>query len=235
MRYRQLGRSGLFVSEICLGAMTFGGEAGAGIWKAIGGLNQNEVNSIIGKALDAGVNFIDTADVYSFGQSEQRVGQALKDIGVPRKDVVIATKVFGEMGPGPNDRGASRGHIMDSVYGSLERLQTDHIDLYQIHGNDTVTPIDETLRALDDLTGVVLAVEPGGDDRFPALLSDVVPWYSKWGGRPPTGYGLRRVDLDWLKVEAVFADQRGRLDGWTRELPSRLADLVRRAQDVPVQ
>jgi hypothetical protein len=91
------------------------------------------------------------------------------------------------------------------------------------------------VRALDDLTGVVLAVEPGGDDRFPALLSDVVPWYSKWGGRPPTGYGLRRVDLDWLKVEAVFADQRGRLDGWTRELPSRLADLVRRAQDVPVQ
>ena len=152
MKYNQLGRTGLFVSEICLGAMTFGGEAGAGIWKAIGGLNQNEVNSIIGKALDAGVNFIDTADVYSFGQSEQRVGQALKDIGVPRKDVVIATKVFGEMGPGPNDRGASRGHIMDSVYGSLERLQTDHIDLYQIHGNDTVTPIDETLRALDDLT-----------------------------------------------------------------------------------
>jgi len=91
------------------------------------------------------------------------------------------------------------------------------------------------VRALDDLTGVVLAVEPGGDDRFPALLSDVVPWYSKWGGRPPPGYGLRRVDLDWLKVEAVFADQRGRLAGWTRELPSRLADLVRRAQDVPVQ
>jgi len=91
------------------------------------------------------------------------------------------------------------------------------------------------VRALDDLTGVVLAAEPGGDDRFPALLSDVVPWYSKWGGRPPPGYGLRRVDLDWLKVEAVFADQRGRLAGWTRELPSRLADLVRRAQDVPVQ
>jgi hypothetical protein len=91
------------------------------------------------------------------------------------------------------------------------------------------------VRALDDLTGVVLAAEPGGDDRFPALLSDVVPWYSKWGGRPPPGYGLRRVDLDWLKVEAVFADQRGRPAGWTRELPSRLADLVRRAQDVPVQ
>ena len=152
MKYNQLGRTGLFVSEICLGAMTFGGEAGAGMWKAIGGLNQNEVNAVIGKALDAGVNFIDTADVYSFGQSERRVGQALKDIGVPRKDVVLATKVYGEMGPGPNDRGASRGHIMDSVQGSLERLQVDHIDLYQIHGNDTVTPIDETLRALDDLT-----------------------------------------------------------------------------------
>ena len=152
MKYNQLGRTGLFVSEICLGAMTFGGEANAGIWKAIGGLGQNEVNEIIGKALKGGVNFIDTADVYSFGQSERRVGQALKDIGVARKDVVLATKVFGEMGPGPNDRGASRGHIMDSVHGSLERLQTDHIDLYQIHGNDTVTPIDETLRALDDLT-----------------------------------------------------------------------------------
>jgi hypothetical protein len=92
------------------------------------------------------------------------------------------------------------------------------------------------VRVLDDLTGVVLlAAEPDGDDRFPALLSAVVPWYSKWGGRPPPGYGLRRVDLDWLKVEAVFADQRGRLDEWGRELPSRLADLVRRAQDVPVQ
>jgi aryl-alcohol dehydrogenase-like predicted oxidoreductase len=110
------------------------------------------VDAVIGRALDAGVNFIDTADVYSFGQSERRVGQALKNLGVARKDVVIATKVFGEMGPGPNDKGASRGHIMDSVHGSLERLQVDHIDLYQIHGNDTITPIDETLRALDDLT-----------------------------------------------------------------------------------
>ncbi|HEY2658405.1 MAG TPA: aldo/keto reductase [Caulobacteraceae bacterium] len=151
MKYNQLGRTGLFVSEICLGAMTFGGNADAGIWKAIGGLDQEEVDGIIGRALAAGVNFIDTADVYSFGQSERLVGQALKNLGVPRKDVVVATKVFGEMGPRPNDRGASRGHILDSVHGSLERLQTDHIDLYQIHGNDSVTPIDETLRALDDL------------------------------------------------------------------------------------
>jgi aryl-alcohol dehydrogenase-like predicted oxidoreductase len=152
MKYNQLGRTGLFVSEICLGTMTFGGSSEAGIWRAIGALQQDEVDAIVGRALEAGVNFIDTADVYSFGESERLTGQALKNLGVKRSDVVIATKVFGEMGPGPNDRGASRGHIMDSVQGSLERLQTDHIDLYQIHGNDTVTPIDETLRALDDLT-----------------------------------------------------------------------------------
>jgi aryl-alcohol dehydrogenase-like predicted oxidoreductase len=151
MKYNQLGRSGLFVSEICLGTMTFGG-SDEGIWKAIGALQQGEVDGIVGRALEAGVNFFDTADVYSLGQSEKLFGQALKNLGTKRKDVVIATKVFGEMGPRPNDRGASRGHIMDSVQGSLERLQTDHIDLYQIHGNDTVTPIDETLRALDDLT-----------------------------------------------------------------------------------
>jgi aryl-alcohol dehydrogenase-like predicted oxidoreductase len=152
MKYNQLGSTGLFVSEISLGAMTFGGNPDAGMWKAIGALGQADVDAIVGRALAAGVNFIDTADVYSFGASEKLVGQALKNLGVARKDVVIATKVFGEMGPGPNDRGASRGHIMDSVHGSLERLQTDHIDLYQIHGNDTVTPVDETLRALDDLT-----------------------------------------------------------------------------------
>jgi len=151
MKYNQLGRTGLFVSEICLGTMTFGGSENAGMWKAIGALQQDEVNGIVGRALDAGVNFFDTADVYSFGESERLFGQALADLGAHRKDVVIATKVFGEMGPRPNDRGASRGHIMDAVQGSLERLQTDHIDLYQIHGNDTVTPIDETLRALDDL------------------------------------------------------------------------------------
>jgi aryl-alcohol dehydrogenase-like predicted oxidoreductase len=152
MKYNQLGRTGLFVSEICLGAMTFGGGVDGGFWKAIGALDQPEVDAIVGRALAAGVNFIDTADVYHFGQSERLVGQALKNLGVARKDVVVATKFLGEMGPGPNDRGASRGHIMDSVRGSLERLQVDHIDLYQIHGNDTVTPIDETLRALDDLT-----------------------------------------------------------------------------------
>jgi len=151
MRYNQLGRTGLFVSEICLGAMTFGEAGGAGIWGAIADVDQQAATRIVERALAAGVNFIDTADVYSFGRSEKMVGQALVDLGVTRKDVVIATKVCGEMGPGANDRGASRGHIMDSVEASLERLQTDHIDLYQIHANDRITPIEETLRALDDL------------------------------------------------------------------------------------
>jgi aryl-alcohol dehydrogenase-like predicted oxidoreductase len=152
VKYNQLGRTGLYVSEIALGTMTFGGNEDAGYWKAIGALKQEEVDAIVARALASGVNFIDTADVYSFGESERLLGQSLQNLGVKRSDVVIATKVYGEMGPGPNDRGASRGHIMDSVQKSLERLQTDHIDLYQIHGNDPVTPIEETLRALDDLT-----------------------------------------------------------------------------------
>lgn len=151
MKYKQLGRTGIFVSEICLGTMTFGGNADAGMWRAIGSLEQAAVDEIVASALAAGVNFFDTADVYSFGESERRLGQAFTNLGVKRKDVVIATKVFGRMGPGPNDLSASRGHIMDSVSASLDRLQTDHIDLYQVHGNDAVTPIEETLRALDDL------------------------------------------------------------------------------------
>jgi aryl-alcohol dehydrogenase-like predicted oxidoreductase len=151
MRYKQLGRTGLFVSEICLGTMTFGGNSDAGIWRAIGSLEQGVVDEIVGRAIAKGVNFFDTADVYTFGESERRLGQAFHNLGVKRSDVVVATKVFGRMGPGPNDQGASRGHIMDSVKGSLERLQMDHIDLYQIHGNDSVTPMEETLRALDDL------------------------------------------------------------------------------------
>jgi aryl-alcohol dehydrogenase-like predicted oxidoreductase len=150
MRYNQLGNTGLFVSEICLGTMTFGSAEGA-FWGGIAGVDQDAADRIVERSLAAGVNFIDTADVYSSGESERLLGQSLQNLGIARKEVVIATKVYGQMGDGPNDRGASRGHIMDSVEASLERLQVDHIDLYQIHATDTVTPIDETLRALDDL------------------------------------------------------------------------------------
>ncbi|MDR7143238.1 aldo/keto reductase [Rhizobium sp. BE258] len=151
MKYNQLGNTGLFVSEICLGTMTFGEANEGSPWGAIADVDQAAADKIVERSLAAGVNFIDTADVYSFGESELLLGQALKNLNVPRKDVVIATKVYGVMGSKPNDRGASRGHIMDSVDASLKRLQTDHIDLYQIHATDTVTPIDETLRAFDDL------------------------------------------------------------------------------------
>lgn len=162
MKYKQLGRTGLFVSEICLGTMTFGsirdgvwgnmsGFGGDAVDQAMGALDQPVVDRIVASAVSAGVNFIDTADVYAGGQSEVRVGRALKNLGIARKDLVIATKVFNPVGSGPNDRGASRGHIMDSVKGSLERLGTDYIDLYQLHGPDRVTPLEETLRALDDL------------------------------------------------------------------------------------
>lgn len=150
MRYNQLGNTGIFVSELCLGTMTFGSADGP-MWGAIADVDQGAADSIVERSLAAGINFIDTADVYSFGQSEKLLGQALQNLAVPRKDVIIATKFYGVMGDKPNDLGASRGHIMDSVEASLERLQTDHIDLYQIHATDTVTPIDETLRALDDL------------------------------------------------------------------------------------
>jgi aryl-alcohol dehydrogenase-like predicted oxidoreductase len=149
MKYNRLGRTGLYVSEICFGTMTFSGEGWLG--GAIGNQDQKEATALIEKSLAAGVNFIDTADVYSVGQSEVMTGQALRDLSVPRSDVVVATKVFGRMGKGPNDAGASRGHIMDGVAKSLDRLKMDHIDLYQIHGTDPITPVEETMGALNDL------------------------------------------------------------------------------------
>ncbi len=151
MRYNQLGNTGMFVSELCLGTMTFGAAGENAQWGLIASLDQDGVDRIVQRSLAAGVNFFDTADVYSFGASERLLGQSLRNLGINRQDVIIATKVHGAMGDGPNQRGSSRGHIMDSVEGSLERLQLDHIDLYQLHGTDTLTPIDETLRALDDL------------------------------------------------------------------------------------
>lgn len=150
MRYRRLGSTGLFVSELCLGTMTFQGLEGT-MWGAFGQLGQAEVDALVKTAVDAGINFIDTANVYSGGQSEEATGQAIRNLGLRREDLVIATKVMGAMGDGVNARGTSRVHIMEQVKGSLRRLHTDHIDLYQLHGWDPATPIEETLRALDDL------------------------------------------------------------------------------------
>jgi len=147
MRYNTLGRTGLFVSELCLGTMTFGG--GSGIYTSMGGLQQKEADGLVKAAMDAGINFIDTSDVYSKGLSEQITGQALRNVGVARDDVIVATKFFGPTGDGPNARGASRSHLFYALEASLKRLQADHIDLYQIHGFDPMTPMEETLRALE--------------------------------------------------------------------------------------
>jgi aryl-alcohol dehydrogenase-like predicted oxidoreductase len=148
MRYNLLGNTGLYVSELCLGTMTFGT---GGIYSAIGSLGPKESEQLIGIALDAGVNFLDTANVYSSGDSERQLGAALKSLGRPRDQVVVATKVRGRMGPGVNQVGLSRAHILTSIDDSLRRLGLDHVDLYQIHGLDPVTPIEETVRALDDV------------------------------------------------------------------------------------
>src|SRR6195256_6119004 len=149
MEYATLGNTGLLVSKLCFGTMTFGD--GRGLFKAISTVDQAAADELVKTSIDGGINFFDTADNYTEGESEKILGQSLKNLNIARKDVVIATKVYCRVGPGRNDIGASRGHIMDGVEASLRRLQADHIDLYQIHANDSVSPLEETLRALDTL------------------------------------------------------------------------------------
>src|SRR4051812_34522583 len=133
MKYNLLGNTGLKVSELCLGTMTFGGK---GMWTAIGTLPQQEVDNLVKQAVDAGINFIDTANVYSEGMSEELTGKAIQNLGLKRDDLIVATKVRGKMGPGPNEIGLTRKHIHAQVEASLKRLNLDYIDLYQIHGYD---------------------------------------------------------------------------------------------------
>jgi aryl-alcohol dehydrogenase-like predicted oxidoreductase len=146
MNYRLLGRTGVWVSELSLGTITFGGKEHP-VYRHLGALGQDEVDRLVGTALDAGINFIDTADVYADGESEELLGRAL---GQRRRDVVLTTKLLAPVGTGPNEQGLSRLHVMQALEGSLRRLRTDHIDLYLIHNHDHLTPIEETLSALDD-------------------------------------------------------------------------------------
>ncbi|MEZ5056839.1 MAG: aldo/keto reductase [Saprospiraceae bacterium] len=148
MKYNYLGNTGLRVSVLCLGTMTFGGK---GFWTAIGTLPQEKVNQLLKQSIDGGINFIDTANIYSEGLSEEMTGKAFKELGLNRDEIVLATKVRGKMGEGPNDSGLSKKHILHQAEQSLKRLQTDYIDLYQIHGFDAKTPFEETLEALDML------------------------------------------------------------------------------------
>lgn len=150
MKYNYVGETGLLVSELCLGTMTFGGQ-NAGMWDNIGKLQQQEVNELIKVAVDAGINFIDTANVYSYGQSEQLLGQALKDLNIQRDQIVIATKVLARMDAHPNSTGLSRYHIFNSVDASLKRLQVDYIDILYVHGVDRKTSIEQIVRTLNDI------------------------------------------------------------------------------------
>ena len=154
MRYNLLGSTGLLVSEICFGTMTFGGK---GHWEAIGKVQQQDVNDLMKRVIEAGVNFFDTANVYSFGESERLLGQSLKDLGLNRNELVVATKVRGRMNEKPNSIGLSRYHIFNSVDESLQRLQLDHVDILYVHAVDFVTPIAEIMHSLHDvvMTGKV--------------------------------------------------------------------------------
>jgi aryl-alcohol dehydrogenase-like predicted oxidoreductase len=150
MRYRLLGRTGLYVSELCMGTMTFGGASG--MWKLIGGLAQDNSTALVKQAFDAGVNFFDTANVYGLGDAETITGHAIKQLGLPRDELVIATKAYGVMKETVvNAGGQSRYHLMHQLDASLKRLQLDHIDLYQLHGYDPLTPLEEVLDTLNDM------------------------------------------------------------------------------------
>jgi aryl-alcohol dehydrogenase-like predicted oxidoreductase len=147
MEFRTLGRSGLRISRLSLGAMTFG--AGTGIWGEIAGLDQEQAIRLVAIAVEHGINLIDTADAYSQGKSEELVGQVLSNLGLDETRILVATKVRLRTGPGPNEVGLGRSHIVRSVERSLKRLRREHIDLLQLHDRDVLVPIDETLRALD--------------------------------------------------------------------------------------
>jgi Predicted oxidoreductases (related to aryl-alcohol dehydrogenases) len=181
MKYNYVGETGLMVSELCLGTMTFGGE-NVGIWSNIGNLQQQEVNGIIKTALDAGINFIDTANIYSFGQSEQLLGQALKDVSVPRDQVVIATKVLGRMDDRPNSVGLSRYHIFNSVNASLKRLQVDYIDILYVHGVDPKTSVEQIVQTLNDIvnTGKVRYIAICNWPAWMVAKAQAIAKYNGW-------------------------------------------------------
>ena len=161
MQYVNLGKTGMKVSRLCLGMMSYGSKK----WREWI-LEENEALPFVQRALEAGINFFDTADVYSVGESERILGSLLRKLNVHREDVIVATKVFNPMGEGPNERGNSRKHILDSVDASLRRLQMDHVDLYQIHRWDYETPIEETLDALNDVVRAGKARYIGASSMF---------------------------------------------------------------------
>ena len=226
MEYRKLGRTGVKVSPLCLGTMMFGKRG-----------NDDHADSIriIHRALDAGINFVDTANVYSNGESEEIVGKALKD---RRDQVILATKVHGARGDGPNDRGNSRVHILREVENSLRRLQTDYIDLYQIHRPDPATPIEETLRALDQLVrdGKVRYI---GSSTFAAWELVESYWTSAHFNisrfeceQPPYSIFVRAIEKDVLPVCEKYGSG---VIPWSPLNRGWLAGKYRKGKDVDPQ
>lgn len=181
MKYNYIGNTGLRVSELCFGTMTFGGQ-NAGMWSKIGDLQQKEVNTLMEEVIASGINFIDTANVYSFGQSEQLLGQSLKDLNIPREELVIATKVLGVMGEQPNNKGLSRYHIFNSVDASLKRLQLDYIDILYVHGVDPKTAVEEIVRSLNDIvnTGKVRYIAICNWPAWMVAKSQMIAQYNGW-------------------------------------------------------
>jgi len=190
MRYRLLGNTGLYVSELCLGTMTFGSK---GHWEVMGGLQQTDADIFVREAFEQGVNFFDTANVYSLGQSETLLGQAIKNIGLSRDEIVIATKSTGIMNETPNGRGQSRFHIFNEVDASLKRLQLDHIDLYQLHGFDPLTPFEESLSALNDLV-------KSGKIRYIGLCN-----MAAWQIMKAIGISRRHNWSEFVSVQAYYS------------------------------
>jgi 1-deoxyxylulose-5-phosphate synthase len=198
MEYRSLGRTGVMVSPLCLGAMNFGGPT-----------PEDESIAILDRALDGGFNFIDTANVYNAGESERIVGKALAQNG-KRDQIVLATKVFGEMGPGPNEKGASRYHIIKSCEDSLRRLQTDRIDLYQLHRPSATIPQDETLRAFDDLVSAGKVVYVGASTHPAWAVMEALATSERFGlvryvsEQPPYNLLDRRIENELVPLAQKY-------------------------------
>jgi aryl-alcohol dehydrogenase-like predicted oxidoreductase len=233
MRSKKLGRTGLLVSEMSLGTMTFGD---GGVWSTIGGLKQAQANELIRASLDAGVNLIDTANVYSAGESERMLGQALQDLEVPRESVVIATKVLGPMGPGPNDSGLGRKHVLSQVKASLQRLQTDYIDLYQIHGRDTTTPIEETMEVLNDLvrSGVVRYLGCSNLNAWEVMKANQIASMHDWARfeSDQAYYSIAGRDIE-REIVPMLRDQRMGLLVWSPLAGGFLSGKFRRGEQGP--
>jgi aryl-alcohol dehydrogenase-like predicted oxidoreductase len=233
MRYKQLGRTGLMVSELCLGTMTFGG---GNVWSLMGDVQQAGADAMVARAVAAGINFIDTADVYAAGQSEVITGTALKNLGIKRSDVVLATKAYAATGPGPNDRGASRGHLLDAVAASLKRLGTDYIDLYQLHGYDALTPVDETMRALDDLVrrGMVRYVGVSNARAWQVMKANGIADKAGWGRFESlqAHYSLASRDVE-RDIVSMLDDQKVGLLVWSPLAGGLLSGKVSRDQTAP--